>query len=231
MPPAPGGLATVWFTPASDQRGRGGVLIRVDPETLTPVLPPEVRAGPLDWMRRLHTDFLLPEFGGRSIVGWVGVGLLLLAIIGIPVWWPAQGEWRRSFTLSTSAQGYRFHRRLHGAVGIWTVAFLLVSSTTGALLGFPRTVRSVLGIAAPARMMPPEPGAEGKGSPSENIDASRRLDAAMALATAAAPGMTPRFMLLSANHGPIRVSLAPPDTEGAARSAVVTVDAATLAAC
>jgi uncharacterized iron-regulated membrane protein len=208
--------AEVWFAPASSPRGRGTLMVRVDPTTVTPIWPPETPDGPMSWVHRIHGNFLLADFGGRSIVGWVGVGLVLLCVMGVPIWWPSRGQWRAAFTFSSAAQGYPFHRRLHGAAGIWAVVLLLVFGATGAVLGFPRTIRDVLGV-------------PGDGLPRSNWSGaaapSRKLDAALALASGQAPGTVLRMMFLPAGTGgPIRVVLAPPGETGAASMTTVTVD-------
>ena len=196
------------------------MIVRVDPMTMAPMGPPAAPEGLLEWSRRLHHDFLLPDHGGRSIVGWVGVGLVVLSLTGIPIWWPAPGQWRAAFTFSTSARGVRFHRGLHGATGVWVVTLLLISAVTGAILSFPRTVRDVLG-------MPPVGVPRATSSEQSVTVPMGNLDAALALAVSAAPGTTPRTLFPPTGTGaPIRVVLAPEGGEGAARSVIITVDAA-----
>jgi len=221
VPPTAGTPAEIWFAPLSGPRGRGTLVVRVDPSTMRTIGPPETPGGLIELSRRLHHDFLIPDYGGRSIIGWVGIGLVLLCVTGIPIWWPTPRQWRAAFTISVAAQGFPFHRRLHGAIGIWVVVFLLVSGATGAVLGFPRTVREALGVAAPVRPGPsnsPARAARGAATP------GRGLDAALALATEAAPGTVPRMVLLPGTNGPIRVMLAPPGAEGMARTATITID-------
>jgi uncharacterized iron-regulated membrane protein len=214
--PAPeaGGPAIVQFLPASPGRG-GGVTLRVDPVTLAPVGEAEPAGGVIDWMRRLHTAFLVPNLGGRNLVGWMGVGLVLITVIGVKLWWPAPGQARAAFTFSARARGVRFHRRLHGAVGIWVVIVLLVNAMTGTVLGFPQASRALLGLPQGG---PPRPAAATPGVPAPPPD----LDRAMALARAAAPGRMVRMVLLPASAAdPLRLFLAPPGPGGATVSMVV----------
>ncbi|MBN8904295.1 MAG: PepSY domain-containing protein [Rhodospirillales bacterium] len=115
------------------------------------------------------------------------------------------------------ARGVRFHRSLHGAAGIWTVAILLVLAATGVVLAFPRTSRGLLGlegggppramrIAGPAAVTTPD------------------LDRALALARAAAPGAHLRAAFLPATPGEaIRVFLLAEGGEGAASAIAVQV--------
>jgi uncharacterized iron-regulated membrane protein len=214
-PPGPARAAEVGFAPPGMQRGT--MVVRVDPVLLAPIGPAEPVGGPMEFIRRLHTNFLVPDYGGRAIVGWVGIGLLLLAVIGIPLWWPTPGRWRDGFTVATAARGVRFQRRLHGAAGAWGLAMLVLTSTTGAVLGFPQTVRAALGVQA---------GGPPRQARSASAAFVSDLDAALVLARAAAPGNELRAMFLPAGAAdPIRMFLAPAGAEGAVNTTMVTVDA------
>lgn len=169
------------------------------------------------WLRSLHVQFLVPDWGGRSLGGWFGLGLVLLLVSGIPIWWPRPGGWGAAVTVAWRARGMRFHRSLHGAVGIWTVGVLLVLAVTGVALAFPRTSRGLLGlegggppramrVAGPAATAPPD------------------LDRALALAMQAAPDASLRAVFLPAAPGEaIRVFLLAPRGEGATGSIAVQV--------
>jgi len=223
VPPSAVRPAEVWFAPAAGAPAHGLQVVSVDPRRLTPIWPPDPRNGAMEWLRRLHTNFLLPDPGGRAIVGWTGAGLLLLAILGVPIWWPAPREWRAGFTVSATARGVRLYRRLHGAVGIWTVVLLMIAGGTGAILGFPRTIRGALGVTAPVRVAPPADSA----TTTDTRAPGHTLDAATALAHAAAPGTVLRVLFLPTSAGaPIRVLLAPPGSEGATAVTTVTIDPA-----
>jgi len=90
-------------------------------------------------IRRLHRDLLVPDWSGRQIVGWIGVGLLFLTLTGVWLWWP-RGKfvnglrWRR---------GPRTSLNLHYAGGFWIALPLAVVAITGVYLSFPQTARSV----------------------------------------------------------------------------------------
>jgi uncharacterized iron-regulated membrane protein len=96
----------------------------------------------------LHESLTLPSPFGRSIIGWFGVGLVCLSLLGIPIWWPRGGRWAEAVTVSRRATGYLFRRRLHGAGAIWIVAMLLLQGFSGASMAFPQTFRMVFGSAA-----------------------------------------------------------------------------------
>ena len=218
-PERPGGVAQVVFAPVDNPRGPGRVL-RLDPVTAAALGPVEPAGGALGWIKRLHNNLLIPEWGGRQVAGWFGVGLLSLTLIGIPLWWPAPGQWRTGFTVPRRARRLRLHRALHGVAGAWLVLMLLATSVTGIVQGFPQTSRALLGLAPGG---PPRPGRPAPGAPLPRPD----LDAAIRLAGAAVPGTVPRAILLPATEQePIRLQMAPPGETGAVRTRTVAVDGA-----
>jgi uncharacterized iron-regulated membrane protein len=159
------------------QRG-ANVEVMVDPVSLA-VLRTRHTSVVYRWVHSLHENLLLPVMPGRSIIGWFGVGLLLLGLSGLVLWWPpalAPQRWRRAVTVTGKVKGARFQRELHGAAGFWFSVMLVVMSLSGVSLGFPQTTRAMLGAAdAPAWRN------EGR----EAVD----LDAIVQLAAGAAPGV------------------------------------------
>jgi uncharacterized iron-regulated membrane protein len=95
--------------------------------------------------RDLHENLLIPLLGGCSIIGWIGVGLLMLAITGAPLWWQRS---RQDLARRGSMSNIWFLRELHAGIGIWLVAMLMVQAVSGISLAFPRTMRSLLGLEA-----------------------------------------------------------------------------------
>jgi uncharacterized iron-regulated membrane protein len=219
-PPRPQAAAEVWFAPRASRSPRATHVLQMDPVTLAPIGGIQLAGGALDWLRGLHTNFLAADYGGRQIVGWVGVGMLLLSLIGIPLWWPRHGRWRAAFTVPIRSRGLVFQRRLHGAAGIWALLMLVISSSTGAVLGFPQTVRAAMGLPAGG---PPRPSAAPPNAGAPMAD----LDAAVALARGASPELALRVIFLPAGAAdPIRLFLGPPGTEGATTNTMVTTDPA-----
>lgn len=114
--------------------------VLIDPVTLgavaTLVQPDEFYRS----VRGLHERLLIPAFWGRSVIGWIGVGLLVLSISGVPIWWNLG---RRS-TARSRLRGLPLWRELHRSVGICLAAVLAIQAVSGVALAFPQTFRSLL---------------------------------------------------------------------------------------
>jgi uncharacterized iron-regulated membrane protein len=113
---------------------------------------------------------------GRTIVGWLGVALLLSSLTGIWLWRPSIGGW---------LSGLRWRRgpgvsdNLHHQIGIWIAVPLAILSFTGAYISFPKFFGAIeRGFAsAPGRDAPPNrrapPSASVASSPDAIIAAAR----------------------------------------------------------
>ena len=97
------------------------------------------------WFRAIegfHSHLSIP--GGRFYEGWLGLIMVFLGLSGLYLWWPKAGQWKNAFVVRRTAKGLRFHRELHGAVGIWTLAIYLVVCVTGVAICFPMANRTVI---------------------------------------------------------------------------------------
>lgn len=90
-------------------------------------------------IRRLHRDLLAPTWSGRQIVGWIGVGLLVLTLTGVWLWWP-RGKFVNGLRWQRSP---RTSLNLHYSGGFWIALPLAIVAITGIYLAFPQTARSV----------------------------------------------------------------------------------------
>jgi uncharacterized iron-regulated membrane protein len=107
------------------------------------------------------------------------------------MWWPKPGEWRRAFIVRRKARGQRFHRELHGAVGIWTLVVLVVVSFSGVYLVFPQRLGAAVMAVMPARDFRAQPKVEPV-----RVAPPLAIDDAVAMAREAAPGASPLLVAM-----------------------------------
>ena len=138
LPESAGWPATV--TAREQRQGeRGGrprlVTVYLDPPTGRVLAMVEFRNSLIGFLHRFHENLTIPEYSGRAVVGWVGVGMLVLSLSGIYLWWPRNAgflrglRWRRGPATSFN---------LHHLFGFWIAIPLAVVSATGIYLGFPQ---------------------------------------------------------------------------------------------
>jgi uncharacterized iron-regulated membrane protein len=179
MPEGAGQPATV--TARELRRGdRGGrprlVTVYLDPPTARVLATAEFRSSLFGFLHRFHENLTVPEYSGRAVVGWTGVGMLIMALSGIYLWWPRNAGFLR---------GLRYRRgpaasyNLHHLFGFWISVPLAVVSATGIYLGFPQQGRELLSAVAP--MAPSQRGAfNAPLLASPQLDADRAASAAIA---------------------------------------------------
>jgi uncharacterized iron-regulated membrane protein len=174
------------------------LIVYHDPPTARVLEVVDFRASFFGFLHRFHENLTIPEYNGRAIVGWAGVGMLILSLTGIWLWWPRNGaflrglRWRRSGSTNFN---------LHHLLGFWISLPLAFVSLTGIYLSFPQTARSTMSAIAP--MNPP-----GRPIFAGQLARERQLniDAAFETARAAKAGWRPAAVFLA--------TLAPP-REGA----------------
>ena len=205
--------------------GAGGREVFLDPVTLKVHGTRATFSGPLGWIHQLHGNLLVPGRDGRSIVGWLGVLMVALALTGLYLWWPKSqwrnGRWKRAFLVTKGAGGWRLNRELHGSAGIWGFVVFVIVSATGVVLAFPGTSASVVSTVVETRdgraalnalRVTPEPGAEAAS-----------LEEIAAIATAAAGNGASLRMLMAPQQPtqPARVMFIDPATEVSSTTVVV----------
>ena len=136
-------------------------------------------AGVLGWLTNLHF-YLLAGHTGLLVSGWMALGLLVLCLTGLVVWWPGVHRWRSSLLLRRHVRWRRFNWDLHAVVGFWFSTSLLLLSVTGLYFAFPAAVSRVVMTATSSR-----PPAKATGATPRNIVSSRpSLTADQAIFTA-----------------------------------------------
>jgi len=153
-------------------RGEGGALRRVylDPSTGR-VLDAPTDRGLIGWAHDLHGSLSLREYGGRDIVGVVGIAMLISSLSGLYLWWPRR---RLGFRANVPLS-----RNLHYTLGFYGSLVLATVSFTGVLISFPDAARTA--VAFFGRLSEPTRIPITRTSNATLIDADRAVGIARAL--------------------------------------------------
>jgi uncharacterized iron-regulated membrane protein len=103
-------------------------------------------AGLLGFLSNLHV-YLLSGETGLLISGWMALGLLLLCLSGLILWWPGVQRWASALLLHRRASWRRINFDLHTVVGFWTSAAFLLVILTGLDFAFPGPTGKLLELA------------------------------------------------------------------------------------
>jgi len=126
------------------------LLLHIDPVSgVTMDVRRDGRLPVFQWLHQFHGSLKLGRDFGRPLVGWLGVGMVLLGLTGIVLWWPKHGQWKYAFLVRKTATGLRFHRELHAAAGIWMFVAFMAVSFSGVAISFPQTMRGIVSADAP----------------------------------------------------------------------------------
>jgi uncharacterized iron-regulated membrane protein len=108
------------------------VTVFLDPPTATVLDVMEFRSSFFGFLHVFHENLTIPEYSGRQIVGWVGVGMLIMSLTGLWLWWPRGSDLLHALRWKRST---RFTFNLHHLLGFWISIPLAVANrhppTTG----------------------------------------------------------------------------------------------------
>lgn len=152
-------------------------LLWLDPVTAEVVSDRVPGEGLFSWLRELHETLLMDD-AGETLVGIIGIGLLLMVISGLIYWWPK--DWKRAWRVRTDKGTRILVGDLHRVAGAALSLVLLISALTGVLLVFSKPINGWINAlygAKPARSAKVVPG-----------EARLLLDQLVAKGNAALPG-------------------------------------------
>jgi uncharacterized iron-regulated membrane protein len=180
----PGGNINLRFGEAPGEpvqariRGAGEErLLWLNPVTADVVSDRARDEGFFDWLLQLHETLLMDD-AGETLVGAIGIALLLMAVSGLIYWWPK--DWTRAWRVRTDKGIRILVGDLHRVTGAALSAVLLISALTGVLLVFSKPVNGWINAlygAKPSKSAKVEPG-----------EARLPLDRLVANGNAALPG-------------------------------------------
>lgn len=135
----PGGKATQYISPMAQGRvaafavavGDNTTGVTVSPYTAEVVETFPWRAGWYDFATDIHGTLLIGDIGDWLIEAAASLALLL-TVTGIYLHWPRNGTtWGKALTVQTVARGRAFWKSLHGALGLWVSAVLVIFLISG----------------------------------------------------------------------------------------------------
>lgn len=100
-------------------------------------------SGVMGWLESMHY-YLLMGRQGLTISGWMALGLLILCLSGVLLWWPGVSRWAQALIMRKRARWQRLNWDLHSVVGFWSCALLLAVSFTGVYFAFPLPIAASL---------------------------------------------------------------------------------------
>ncbi|TPG39904.1 PepSY domain-containing protein [Sphingomonas koreensis] len=157
------GPVIVQASPAGGGKRQAGPPARtsvyLDPPNARVLAIANSRSGALRVIHMLHGSLLVPGVG-RSVVGWIGVAMMLSCFTGLWLWWPTVGAWARGLRWKRHRN---FDTNLHHLMGFWIALPLFVLSLTGAWIAFPGFFGALTGQASAQRG--PDRGARMRAQP------------------------------------------------------------------
>lgn len=96
---------------------------------------------PYGWMFELHTA-LLQGKSGEALVGWLGIGFLLMTLLGMVLWLPR--NWHSAWRFRMGDSRFLRHYDLHRQFGMLAAPLLLLAFVTGISLNFSEYTTSLL---------------------------------------------------------------------------------------
>ena len=189
LPPDGRGLVTARYLKPAESTGAyyKPLLVTVNPAT-GQVLASRLWGGfAATWVYDLHYMLLAGETG-HTVVGLLGLLMLVSLVGGLVLWWPRPGHWRDALRLKLTGSRQRRHYDLHKLAGVGGGVVLLVLAATGAALALPSWVEPPL-----ARISPPLPMPAPKATLQPGLPLLT-LDQALARVHAHWPDSVPRWV-------------------------------------
>lgn len=97
----------------------------------------------------LHYALLLGEDLGYTVVGIMGVLLIISVLTGLILWWPLTGKWRQAVTIKRKASAERLNFDLHKTAGFYITVVLVPVLFSGVYMDIPERVVPVLELFSP----------------------------------------------------------------------------------
>jgi uncharacterized iron-regulated membrane protein len=153
----------------------------------------------LSVVERFHSYLLIP--GGRIINGIAGLGLVLLAVSGLILWWPARDRWNTAFKIVRRSSWKGVTYDLHRVGGAIVFGFIILFGATGGAFAWPAAYRTITSL-----VLPTTPTSTAEPVPMSGE--ARPVDELVAAAQRAVPETTLVELTVPGPREPVTVVLA-----------------------
>lgn len=132
----PAGATDLLMRPASGKSTPNYRIVSFNPYTGEILLDRLRYAGALGFLSNLHV-YLLSGETGLLVSGWMALGLFILCVTGLILWWPGVQRWTAALLLKRRSSWLRLNWDLHTVIGFWASAAFIVVILTGVDFAFP----------------------------------------------------------------------------------------------
>jgi uncharacterized iron-regulated membrane protein len=105
------------------------------------------------WIQEVHFNLLAGSIG-HTLNGAVALGLGVMALTGIVVWWQGTGSWRRGFRVEFGRSWKRVTWDVHSAAGVWLFVLLVGWSLSAVSFVFYQPFRRAVAHVSPVTPAP-----------------------------------------------------------------------------
>lgn len=151
---------------ASDGTDNTILAISVDPNTGRILRSKPWGGYFVSFIRRLHTDLFLGQFGAY-IVGSVAILSLISILTGLYLWWPRVGALRKALVIRRQVGARALNFEVHRLGGFYSATVLSAVALTGIYLALPEQYTAAVGMFS---RVTPEPGEVVSGPPEANAE-------------------------------------------------------------
>lgn len=136
---------TARYAQPTEREGRSfsPLMVTLDPVTLTRTSDRVWGDYLVTWIYDLHYSLLF-DTAGKSVVGILGLFMLLSLLSGLCLWWPSIMRWRAALRPVLREGAARRTYDLHTLGGVYGAVLMIVLALTGAGLALPNQTRSLL---------------------------------------------------------------------------------------
>ena len=126
--------------------------------------------------RLFHME-LLAGHTGETVMGYMAIFLTISIFVGVVLWWPKNGKYKRALQVKSASGTPRLMRDLHNVAGMYFLIVLGMVCITGLTVVFPRQAQAVVELFLPTPPTQPFSVSEPTGSPVSLARAAAAVEA------------------------------------------------------